>query len=260
MESKTRLAIVRLRKFRDAPQSKYLLSLLAALNDLDSLSVLIDALEPKELKTPFLHTRRRDGASFFLSRQQSAIVYSALHDRIKEITEKVEKARAQNHSEKSPDSLWRLILSDPELDSRLSELSELYAQHAQNFGYVRDQLASHIDSSALKAGLDHLSEKHEHGIVFENETHFRALFMDDIISESWQKNAFGLKPGEKATKERMVEESDLIFLVKARTAEFAHMLFMKYCLKFDLFGDDSEREHVSQEIEEYEEKNSADDS
>lgn len=251
-----RLATIRLKKLKEAPQSKYLLSLLAVLNDLDSLSVLFAAVEPREVKTPFLSVKRRDGAVFFLTRQQSAIVYSALHDRIKEITEKVEISRKQKLSDKSPETLWSLIHKDPELDKRLGEFNLMYSKHAKKFGFVRDKLASHIDKSALASGIEHLSEKTDLGIICKTDTHFRALFRDDVISESWQKDAFGLKPGESATQEQMIEERELIFEVKAKTNEFAHMLFMKYCLKFDLFGDKDECRRVSQEIEEYDDKNS----
>ncbi|MBA3858016.1 MAG: hypothetical protein C0507_14020 [Cyanobacteria bacterium PR.3.49] len=90
-------------------------------------------LSDQEKDESFLSISRKDGASLFLTRQQSAIVYSALHDRMKLLTEKIEKERVQKHTEKSPYSLWRLIISDPELFGLSTEI------FAQDFECVCDR-------------------------------------------------------------------------------------------------------------------------
>lgn len=254
MVNRPPFALVRLKKLKTAPQSKYLLRLLAALNDLDSLVVLSEALRSIE-QSDFLRCKRHDGASLFLLRQQSAIVYSALYDCISSMNEKIEECRKQKKTSKTPPSLWNTIISDKELSERLTELNSLFETNAKNFGYVRDQLASHIDLSAVSHGLARLVEKQDFGILYANRdwSEFRALFVDDTISESWQKDAFNLELRQDPTVEQIADHRDKIFDQKAKTAEFAHSLFMKYCLVFEIFGDENERDQVSDEINDFEE-------
>ncbi len=252
MVNRPSFALVRLKKLKTAPQSKYLLRLLAALNDLDSLVVLSHALKRVE-QTDYLRCKRHDGASLFLLRQQSAIVYSALYDCISTINEKIEECRKQRRTSKTPPSLWNMIISDEELSERLAELNTLFTINAASFGYVRNQLSSHIDLSAVSNGLARIVEKKDFGILYANKdwSEFRALFIDETISESWQKDAFSLELKEDPSAEQMAGYSETIFLQKAKTAEFTHSLFMKYCLQFDIFGDENEREQTSAEIDEF---------
>lgn len=254
MSNRPPFAVVRLKKLKEAPQSKYLLRLLAALNDLDSLAVLIKALDTttKE-ESEYLHIKRRNGASLYLLRQQSAIVYSVIFDCIWTMNEKVEVCRKQTITNKTPASLWTLIVCSENLTDRLIELKRLFEESAKNFGYVRDKLASHIDLPAVSSGLTRLSHEHDLGILFadRNWCEFRALFVDDVLSESWQKDAFKLQLGEHPTAEQINDHAKTIFDLKAQTAEFAHALFMEYCQKFELFGDQQERETVSKELDDF---------
>lgn len=260
MENRPPFALVRLKQFKTAPQSKYLLRLLAALNELDSLSVLIKALDANKIDdTDFLRYKRRDGVSLYLLRQQSAIVYSVLFDCVWTINQKVEEFGKQKVTAKTPASLWNLIIGSEKLSSQLDELNSLFEKSAKNFGYVRDRLASHIDLSAVSTGLTQLSEKHDFGILYADRDwrEFRALFVDDVLSESWKKDAFKLELGEEPTGEQITEHAEMISLLKGETAEFAHTLFMECCLKFDLFGNEDERAEVSQELDEFKKKHAS---
>ncbi len=70
-----------------------------------------------------------------------------------------------------------------------------------------------------------------------------------------EKDAFKLELGEEPTGEQITEHAEMISLLKGETAEFAHnTLFMEYCLKFDLFGNEDERAEVSQELDEFKKK------
>jgi hypothetical protein len=76
--------------------------------------------------------------------------------------------------------------------------TEEKSAHTKAMLYVRDKLGAHAYESALSGGLlEHLKAADE-GLLWRHTKPqvFRTLFMDDIISWSWQSQAMTVPKGQ----------------------------------------------------------------
>lgn len=243
---------ISLAKLKTSPQYRYILSLMMLINDFDSvvcLNELLDKAE-KEDHQDFYSVKRREGAILYLLRQQSSILYESLNNTISDMKGKIDEARQQNFSEKSPLTLWRMIISDSELDQQFTKLVELFQSSGKDsLGYVRDKFGAHYDESFFGPGLEALLKKTETGISFRNmePQRFRAVVIDQIVSEAWQ-----CKITKEENQEKRSEDINLYSLnlrtLKTSTADFVYRLFNTYCDKFSLYASPEERSMIKEEI------------
>lgn len=100
-----------LRKLDLAPQRQFILRLLSVLNDLDAGTYLSDLLTAQRKTLPnLIREKWRDGIVLYLLRQQTAVVYSALYDILREMKDSVEIARGMKRSKDTPKLLWHVCV------------------------------------------------------------------------------------------------------------------------------------------------------
>lgn len=237
-----------LKKLEAAPQKIEVLRLLTVLNDLDAGSYAFDKIAKSDEKLPnALRERWSDGVTLYLMRIRVALIYSTLYDILSKIREKVVKVAKEKRTTKTPRYLWHVILDDDELYSKLQELVETLrsGEVSDSMAYVRDKMSAHIDCSVMSIGLKKLVEQESTGIALRTrkpEQRFRTLFVDDILSFSWQEKAL--------INVDLDEYMKSIADVRRKTADFAYRLFDLYCKEFSLRASSAEHDRIKKEARE----------
>ena len=248
-QNNLRFRAIDLNKLKSAPQHRYVIRLLSILNDLDAGSYLADLLrEEEKLHEYLVSSRWHDGVVLYLLRHRNATIYCALKDIVKEMQAKVEAAKSQRRNSNSARLLWHTILDNEDLTKRLSGLGDFVSTAAdKGFKHVRDKLTAHIDDDAISAGLDKVLENNDLGVILRRDspTRVRAIFVDDIISRSWQSQA--LNNGADNQQE-FREFVNSFAQIRSATAEFCYLLIEAYSKEFSLGATDEEHESIRMEL------------
>ncbi len=236
MTPKPDFAAVHLSKLKDVPQATWLLQLLVLLNDLDSTVYLTECLYAHESDlVTLLDYKRRDGAVLYLLRQQTALVAITLYDVVTKMKTKIESERSCPQKE---NSLWKFFTTEKDFEDRLLKLIEkLESPNGVTARYLRDKLAFHVDRPALNIGLERLCQQQALGGIIRKHSpqRFRCLFVDDVLSQSWQQQAEG---DESYSPQKY---ADFIRDLKTSTADFIYALVNSYCFSLGIFATKEEK-------------------
>lgn len=106
----------------------------------------------------------------------------------------------------------------------------------ETMAYIRNKIGGHVDNKALKTGIHHLlSNNIDEGFIVkrEDEGSFRALFIDNVVTNVWKKKIVEcLCPvsNSKADNDKFMHEDypRLVGKVKELAGGFAYLLLVKY--------------------------------